>query len=117
MSSLVTQLDRAIRAAGIAIDGVSVEDPADKRTWHVNPASLQSAAQATIDAFDPAAAVVVNADLDAEVLQRMDLDRIFSAIVWCILDTYAQTTPATMAKYNIARSKIVAVYKSQPWKP
>lgn len=52
----------------------------------------------------------------AEVTKAMDADRLTSAIVWTILDTYTQTAPATIAKYNSARTKIITAYKAQPWK-
>ena len=51
---LAARLDRAIKAAGVAITGVSVGDAADKQTWTVQPSNLQAQAQPTIDAFDPA---------------------------------------------------------------
>jgi hypothetical protein len=48
-------LDAKVRAAGIAIVGVSIPNIADKSTWYVQPSTLQSAAQPVIDAFDIAA--------------------------------------------------------------
>lgn len=50
---LPRRLDAAIRAGGVAIAGVSIGDPAIRSTWKVTPASLQSAAQPIIDAFNP----------------------------------------------------------------
>lgn len=52
--------------------------------------------------------------LDVEVKSCMDNERTFSALVWAIIDTYS--APATVAKYNSARTKIIAAYKAQPWK-
>ena len=46
----VGRLDRAIRAAGIQIDGVS---PRPDGGWRVWPPEQQAAAQPIIDAFDP----------------------------------------------------------------
>ena len=52
MKNLAAVLDETIRAAGVAISGVSIGVPDDKATWTVQPSNLQSAAQPTIDAFD-----------------------------------------------------------------
>jgi hypothetical protein len=41
-----------IVAAGVEIVGLSIGASDDKATWTVQPTSLQSAAQPTIDAFD-----------------------------------------------------------------
>lgn len=57
MTDFPARLDRALRAAGHAITGVSIGTEADKQTWKVQPASLQSACQPVIDAFDPTDAV------------------------------------------------------------
>lgn len=51
LSRLATDLHAAIVAAGVPIDGVSIVNSA-KHVATVQPASLQAAAQATIDAFD-----------------------------------------------------------------
>ncbi len=114
METLAGRVLRAIKAAGVAIADVSIGDVANKATWKVQPASLQTAAQPTIDAFNPSDPALDTADLDAEVTRNLDSDRIFSAIVWTILDTYS--APATVAKFNAARTKIIAAYKSQPWR-
>lgn len=49
------RLDAAIRAGGIAIDGVSIGTAGTKATYLVTPASLQASAQSIIDAFDDSA--------------------------------------------------------------
>lgn len=115
MADVTAALDRAIRAAGVAITGVSIGDPANKATWAVRPVNLQSAAQATINAFNAADPAHDTAELDFQVAGRMDVERIFSAIVWTIIDTYS--APATVAKYNAARTKVIAAYKTRPWVP
>lgn len=114
-TNLATRLFQAVRAAGVAAVSVSIGAEANKATWTVQPTALQPSAQPTIDAFDPNAAAVVNAELDAQITQQLDDERLISAVVWTIIDTYS--APATIAKYTNARAKIVAVYKSQPWKP
>ena len=47
----LARLDQAIRAAGIAIDGVFVGSETDRSTWRVSPDSLQATAQPIIDAY------------------------------------------------------------------
>ena len=46
------RLDNAIKAAGVPIVGISVGSEGVSSTVRVQPASLQAAAQPTIDAFD-----------------------------------------------------------------
>jgi hypothetical protein len=52
MMNIAAQLDRTLKAAGVAIVGVSIGDRSDKSTWTVQPSTLQAAAQPTISAFD-----------------------------------------------------------------
>ena len=57
---IATALDRALRAAGIPIDGVSVGRPDDRKTWVVQFAEWaskadQQRAQDILEAFDPVA--------------------------------------------------------------
>lgn len=115
LSPLPARVDRAIRSAGIAIVGVSIGSPADKATWKVTPVNLQAAAQPTIDAFDMNDPALDAADLDYQIQIQMDVERLISAVIWVILDTFAQTTPATIAKYNTARAKVIAAFKAKPW--
>lgn len=114
-TELTTHLDRAIRSAGVSIVSVSIGDPANKATWTVQPVSLQAAAQPTIDAFNPTDPAHTAADLSVQVTAALDSERLTSAIVWTIIDTYSP--PATKAKYDTARTQIIAAFKAQPWKP
>ena len=52
MMNIAGTLDRQVKAAGIAIVGVSIPVSADKSTWTVQPPTLQASAQPVIDAFD-----------------------------------------------------------------
>ncbi len=115
MGTIAARLDQALKAAGVPITGVSIGDNQDNATWTVSPSSLQAQAQATIDAFNPNDPALALAELDAAVKSAVDDERLTSAIVWTIIDTYS--APATIAKYNTARTKIIAAYKAQPWKP
>ena len=112
MTSILARVTAAIQTAGVSVAGVG-GDPANKVTWTVNPASLQSAAQPTIDAFNPADPEHETAEQTAQVDALLDQERIFSALVWAIIDTYS--APATVAKYTAARTKIVTAYKNRPW--
>lgn len=70
------RLDAALKAAGVPILGVSIGDEANRATWRVSPASLQAQAQPTIDAFDPNAQSVIDADVAAQAAltaQQKDL--------------------------------------------
>ena len=53
--------------------------------------------------------------LDAQVTSLMDNERVFAALIWAILDTYS--APATRAKFQAARAKIIAAYRDRPWLP
>jgi hypothetical protein len=114
MSTTAARLDRALRAAGFAITGVSIGDEADRSTWKVFPVNLQTAAQPTIDTFNPNDPALEAAELDDQVKAAVDQERLTSAIVWCIIDTYSP--PATVTKYQAARTKIINAYKLTPWK-
>ena len=107
---IAARLDRAIRAAGIPITGIS---PLPNGQWRVFPPEWQAAAQPIIDAFDPNDPAHDSAELNLAVSGHLAQERIFSAIVWAILDTYS--APATVTKYNAAKTKIVAAFKNRPW--
>lgn len=115
-------LDLAVRAACPRILGISIGVIEDRSTWHAvfpsdapGPTAQESAAiMAAILAFDPNDLAQALADLDTEVRQALDSERLISAVVWTILDQIAP--PATPAKYAAARGKIIAAYKLQPWK-
>ena len=111
---LAARLDRALRAAGVPLDGVSIGSESDRSTWRVSPASAQAAAQPVIDAFDPDDdAAHATTEMDAAIKQAVDIDGRLSAVVWAIIDQVAP--PATPAKYQAARTKIIAAYKARPW--
>jgi len=50
-----------------------------------------------------------------EVTRKLDQERLISSVVWAIIDQFA--APATVAKYQAARTNIIAAYKSKPWVP
>lgn len=112
-TAIASRLDRAIKVAGVPIVGVSILDAADKATWTVTPADLQAQAQPIIDAFDPDDPAHKTAELQQEVEHALDTQRLASAIVWTVIDTYS--APATKAKYQAARTKVITAYKDRPW--
>lgn len=112
---LAAWVERAVRGAGVAVDGVSIGAEANKATWRVTPTALQGAAQTTIDGFNAADPAHPAAELDAQVTTTLDQERLISAVIWAVIDTYS--APATRAKYLNARGKIVTAYKDRPWLP
>lgn len=113
-----TRLRLALLAAGVPVVGVTMGDRDDKTTWTVSPASLQSAAQAIIDAFDPADSVHEQAELDEQVKAELNNERLTSAVVWMLLKQMfpSDTDAQTKTKYGVARTRIIDAYKAQPWK-
>lgn len=112
--SLAAALRAAIRAAGVPIDEVSIGENNNKATWRVYPPSLQAAAQPTIDGFDYNAQAVQDAGLEQEAAIALDDERLISSVVWVMIDQFA--APATVAKYQNARTKILSAYKARPWR-
>lgn len=53
MSGIALRLLRTLKAAGCAVVDVSIGDEANRQTWRVIPATLQTAANPIIQAFDP----------------------------------------------------------------
>lgn len=115
MAGLTGHLRRAVRAVVPSVVDVSIGDSTNKGTWTVTPSSLQAQAQPVIDGFNPDDPAHAQADLDEQIAQALDQERIFSAVVWAIIDQVLP--PATIAKYNAARTKIVNAYKNRPWMP
>lgn len=117
--SAVAQLTRILQAAGIPIDGVSEEQGGYRITYAASATPKQQATGESLKAtFDPLvdAAAFEAAQVSSDVKHALDDDRLASAIVWTVLDTYTELRPATKAKYAIARQKVIDAYVSQPWK-
>lgn len=69
MASLAAVVDRAIRATGVSIDGVSIGDPGDRATWRILFAAGATGAQrATASAL--LATVAVDAAAQAAADQQ-----------------------------------------------
>lgn len=67
MKTLAAHLDQSLRAAGIAVDGVTIGDESDRQTWRVHPKRLQAEAQPLIDAFEvPDPKILAAAEADAQ---------------------------------------------------
>lgn len=110
MNRLGLHLDRVLRAAGLAIDGVSIGNPADKTTWRVTPSGLQAAAQPYIDAFNPAdpAHALADADAQAAVLHQHQ-DRVAD----CAL--LLEKTDPGWATYTNAQKRSAVVACAKRW--
>ena len=101
---LAARLKNAIQAAGVAITDVSIGDEAIRSTWRVHPASLQAAAQPTIDAYtDPTPNTLLDHFADQRIGEKA-LMAVAQALWECI--------PApTMTKAQLkARAK--AIFKT-----
>ena len=119
---IVGRLDRAIKAEGIPIDGVSA--PTTKRpTWRVDfkpsatPAQRDRAMQ-IVASFNPNDPAYEQADLTTQVTAALDDERLSSAIVWTILKQMfpADTDAQTKTKFATARTRIISAFRAQPWK-
>lgn len=107
---LAARLDRTIKAAGVPIFGVSIGKADDKTTWTVQPANLQGAAQATIDAFNPDDPALVTAEVEAQAQftsRQKDILSMCALVVrsrniaaWNAL-TIAQKQTATFAEADV----------------
>lgn len=100
MTTPITKLTVAIKAAGIPVEGVS---PRADGSYQVFPAALQAAAQPIIDAFDPNDPAHETAERDAEIDGLKALQALARA-------TYElKTNTWTLAQF---RDRIKAIYRS-----
>lgn len=109
--SVLQVLERALRDVAVPIDGVSVDNPADRSTWSVQYAANATAAQksqgnaivASVDPQDPAIIANIKADLSQgsanEALIRAIVQGLYGAI---------QTPTKTLAQ---VRNDIRAIYQ------
>ena len=94
MAALIisSSVSKQLLAAGIPVVGVSVGSNDDKRTWTVQPDSLQAAAQPIIDAYDIAAE-----DLSWQwYLVRTQRDKLLYSCDW------TQVADASVSAENVA---------------
>lgn len=68
MIRIAARLDRALKAAGVPIVGVSIPDAANRASWLVHPRELQEMAQPVIDTFNPDDPAYAAAELRAASL-------------------------------------------------
>ena len=104
MADLVRALLRTLRAQpGLESVNVDIGTAADKATWKVRPASLQAAAQAHIDAFNPVDPAHDDAERDAYIDAQKGLQALARA-------TYElKSTAWTLAEF---RDRIKAIYRA-----
>lgn len=55
--------------------------------------------------------------LDVEAIGMFDNGRVLNAMIWACIDSFNPVAPATIGKFNAARTKILAAYKNRPWMP
>ena len=101
---LAARLDRAMKAAGVPITGVSIGDTAKKATWTVHPQTLQRAAQPTIDAFDPndPAHAAWEAQQERDVALGLKMIRALASATHKRLKVVVPTDTTTAAQWTAA---------------
>lgn len=109
MSELTGRIDRAIKAVVPSILGVSIGDPANKATWRVQPASLQAAAQPTIDAFNPNDPAILAAERDAMITSEAARDIIRAMLLFYLRDKLGRNP--TIAERDAARTAFVQAFR------
>jgi len=92
----------------VEVPGDAVPNPRTERYDASSPTKLRAATAPEIAAYDDAV-------LTTAVTVAVDQERLTSSIVWTMIDQFLP--PATVAKYNAARTKIINFFKTQPWKP
>ena len=85
---------------------VTVATNPDPRTQKWNGSTVVAKTAPEIATYDDAKA-------EADAVAQLDPQRVLNAIVWAIVDTYS--APATVTKFNAARTKILSAYKNRPW--
>jgi len=104
MDGLAEYLDKALRAAGVPISGVSIGDVADRSTWLVTPSDLQAQAQPVINGFTPPTPNTLLTDSATVETQQKALKAVAMALWECI--------PApTMTKLQL-QARAIAIYKT-----
>jgi hypothetical protein len=104
MAKIAAYLDAAIRAANVAIAGVSIVDESNKATWTVQPASLQAQAQPIIDGFVlPTAAQIADEDAQRDVNDKK-LQAVALALWECI--------PSPLLTKVQMKNRAMAIYKT-----
>jgi hypothetical protein len=103
-------VDGSVTPDGVTYIVVTVPrnpDPAVERYSGNAVAPFTAKTQPEIDAY-------AAARLNEQAVKAADSQRIIAAVVWAVIDTYS--APATVAKFNNARTKIIDAYKTQPWR-
>lgn len=82
MPNLAAGVMSALTSAGVEVVSVSIGHAGDRATWKVLPASLQSAAQPIIDAFNPNDPQLATDEIDREtdVKLRGVIDHVITAV-------------------------------------
>ena len=107
-------LDRALRDAGIPLDGVTVGDPQNRATWKaVYPAAATPAQRtqgdqilATIDPQDPTTVANIKADFATSDANR----ELIRAVVQGLYEAIPTPTPALDTLVKL-RARILTIYR------
>ena len=102
-------LDKALRAAGVPIHGVSIGRPEDKGTWRIEfdgtaTSAQRTTAQGILDGFAPPSAAQLADDLAQQETTRKELRAIALGLWECI--------PAPLMTKAQLAARIVAIYKT-----
>lgn len=111
MAPLDARLKAALIAAGVTPVSVSIGDVGNKATWKVQPASLQSAAQPIIDAFDNTDPATIAADLAAAEAATVGQKDVIA-----MLGVVASQTDANWNSYTLAQKVAKVQALMTAWK-
>lgn len=112
MTNTAIRVLKAVQAAGVPVISVTIGDDAIRATWKVQPVNLQSAAQATIDAFDPEAPTVVDAEVSAAALLSSRQKDILST---CAVIVRSRDLAAWTAM-NLTQKKAATFAEADVWR-
>lgn len=102
--SLSAKLDRTLRAAGLAFDGVSIGRKNDKSTWSVQYGAEPTAAQEQIAAsviasFDPNHPSLVAAEAEQDAAAALDSNKPLLALARTTYRYLGPNKPATVEAF------------------
>lgn len=111
--AIAAALDRALRAAGIPIDGVTVGSDLDRATWHAIYQAIATTEQRAlgdtlIATFDPTAPAVVATEQDMSAQRDVEMNVALQAVMrvtWKYL-------PAGKPTLTAFAQEIKAAYKA-----
>lgn len=103
MDDTAAALTKALRAAGVAVVGVTIGALGDKTTWKVQPPELQAAAQPHIDSFTRT---------DADRLQDRAVSDIDDKKLRALARALYECIPNPTMTLAQLRARAIDIYKS-----